>query len=71
MSLGFCYEHLLLENPGIPLIFRIQTVSLKVLDLKFKVLDTTKFHKNILSPSTTAQYKQHLFRYATGQRIEH
>ncbi|KAM5529351.1 transposase-like protein [Fusarium oxysporum f. sp. phaseoli] len=29
----------LLENPGIPLIFRIQTVSLKVLDLKFKVLD--------------------------------
>jgi hypothetical protein len=24
---------------GIPLIFRIQTVSLKVLDLKFKVLD--------------------------------
>ncbi|KAJ0126354.1 hypothetical protein HZ326_30539 [Fusarium oxysporum f. sp. albedinis] len=31
----------LLENPGIPLIFRIQTVSLKVLDLKFKVLDET------------------------------
>jgi hypothetical protein len=30
----------LLENPGIPLSFRIQTVSLKVLDLKFKVLDT-------------------------------
>jgi hypothetical protein len=30
---------ILLENPGIPLIFRIQTVSLKVLDLKFKVLD--------------------------------
>jgi hypothetical protein len=29
----------LLENPGIPLPFRIQTVSLKVLDLKFKVLD--------------------------------
>jgi hypothetical protein len=29
----------LLENPGIPLLFRIQTVSLKVLDLKFKVLD--------------------------------
>jgi hypothetical protein len=29
-----------LENPGIPLPFRIQTVSLKVLDLKFKVLDT-------------------------------
>jgi len=28
-----------LENLGIPLIFRIQTVSLKVLDLKFKVLD--------------------------------
>jgi hypothetical protein len=26
----------LLENPGIPLLFRIQTVSLKVLDLKFK-----------------------------------
>ncbi|KAJ0130873.1 Uncharacterized protein HZ326_26028 [Fusarium oxysporum f. sp. albedinis] len=32
---------LLLENPGIPLIFRIPTVSLKVLDLKFKVLDET------------------------------
>ncbi|TVY73970.1 hypothetical protein Focb16_v006247 [Fusarium oxysporum f. sp. cubense] len=31
----------MLENPGIPLIFRIQTVSLKVLDLKFKVLDET------------------------------
>jgi hypothetical protein len=30
-----------LENPGIPLIFRIPTVSLKVLDLKFKVLDET------------------------------
>jgi hypothetical protein len=29
-----------LENPGIALLFRIQTVSLKVLDLKFKVLDT-------------------------------
>jgi hypothetical protein len=29
----------LLENPGIPLLFRIQTNSLKVLDLKFKVLD--------------------------------
>jgi hypothetical protein len=28
------------KNPGIPLPFRIQTVSLKVLDLKFKVLDT-------------------------------
>ncbi|EGU72823.1 hypothetical protein FOXB_16667, partial [Fusarium oxysporum f. sp. conglutinans Fo5176] len=28
-----------LKNPGIPLIFRIQTVSLKVLDLKFNVLD--------------------------------
>jgi hypothetical protein len=31
--------NLLLENPGIPLPFRIQTNSLKVLDLKFKVLD--------------------------------
>jgi hypothetical protein len=30
---------ILLENPGIPLPFRIQTASLKVLDLKFKVLD--------------------------------
>jgi uncharacterized protein YjeT (DUF2065 family) len=30
---------LVLEIPGIPVIFRIQTVSLKVLDLKFKVLD--------------------------------
>ncbi|KAM5529563.1 hypothetical protein FOXYSP1_17407 [Fusarium oxysporum f. sp. phaseoli] len=30
----------MLENPGIPLPFRIQIVSLKVLDLKFKVLDT-------------------------------
>jgi hypothetical protein len=29
----------LLENPWIPLPFRIQTVSLKVLDLEFKVLD--------------------------------
>ncbi|KAG4273458.1 hypothetical protein FPRO04_09581 [Fusarium proliferatum] len=28
-----------LENPGIPLPFRIQTVSLKVPDLEFKVLD--------------------------------
>jgi hypothetical protein len=28
-----------LESPGIPLAFRIQTNSLKVLDLKFKVLD--------------------------------
>jgi hypothetical protein len=30
----------MLENPGIPLPFRVQTVSLKVLGLKFKVLDT-------------------------------
>jgi len=30
---------LVLENPGIPLPFRIQTVSQKVLDLEFKVLD--------------------------------
>jgi hypothetical protein len=29
----------MLENPGIPLPFRIQTVGLKVLDLEFKVLD--------------------------------
>jgi hypothetical protein len=29
----------MLENPGIPLPFRIQTVSQKVLDLEFKVLD--------------------------------
>jgi hypothetical protein len=29
----------LLENPGIPLPFRIQTNSLKALDLEFKVLD--------------------------------
>jgi hypothetical protein len=29
----------MLENPEIPLPFRIQTVSLKVLDLEFKVLD--------------------------------
>jgi hypothetical protein len=29
----------LLKNPGIPLPFRVQTVSLKVLDLEFKVLD--------------------------------
>jgi hypothetical protein len=29
----------LLENPGIHLPYRIQTVSLKVLDLEFKVLD--------------------------------
>jgi hypothetical protein len=33
-------RELMLENPGIPLPFRIQTVSLKVQDLKFKVLDT-------------------------------
>ncbi|KAM5529441.1 hypothetical protein FOXYSP1_17285 [Fusarium oxysporum f. sp. phaseoli] len=48
----------MLENPGIPLIFRIQTVSLKVLDLMFKVLDNQVFIKYILSPRTTAQYKQ-------------
>jgi hypothetical protein len=30
---------LLLENPRIPLPFRIQTVSLRVLDLDFEVLD--------------------------------
>jgi hypothetical protein len=28
-----------LENPGTPLPFRVQTHSLKVLDLEFKVLD--------------------------------
>ncbi|QKD56865.2 uncharacterized protein FOBCDRAFT_203916 [Fusarium oxysporum Fo47] len=33
------YRDQLLENPGIPLPLRTQTVSLKVLDLKFKVLD--------------------------------
>jgi hypothetical protein len=32
-------DYYVLENPGIPLPFRIQTNSLKVLDLKFKVLD--------------------------------
>ncbi|KAM5528524.1 hypothetical protein FOXYSP1_19005 [Fusarium oxysporum f. sp. phaseoli] len=50
--------YLLLENPGIPLPFRIQTNSLKVLDLKFKVLDNQVIQKYIFSPSTTAQYKQ-------------
>jgi len=30
-----------LENPDIPLPFRIQTDSLKVLELEFKVLDET------------------------------
>jgi hypothetical protein len=30
---------MVLENPGIPLPFKIQTISLTVLDLKFKVLD--------------------------------
>jgi hypothetical protein len=29
----------LLENPGIPLPFRIQTVSLEVLNIEFNVLD--------------------------------
>jgi hypothetical protein len=29
----------MLENPGIPLPFRIQTNSLEVLELEFKVLD--------------------------------
>ncbi|KAM5529382.1 hypothetical protein FOXYSP1_17226 [Fusarium oxysporum f. sp. phaseoli] len=48
----------MLENPGIPLPFRIQTNSLKVLDLKFKVLEQSSFIKYIFSPSTTAQYKQ-------------
>jgi hypothetical protein len=37
---GVAFNPELLENPGIPLPFRIQTISLKVLDLKFKVLDT-------------------------------
>ncbi|KAM5528654.1 hypothetical protein FOXYSP1_19135 [Fusarium oxysporum f. sp. phaseoli] len=50
----------MLENPGIPLPFRIQTNSLKVLDLKFKVLDEIIIQKYIFSPSTTAQYKQQL-----------
>ncbi|KAH7186782.1 hypothetical protein DER44DRAFT_126791 [Fusarium oxysporum] len=50
----------MLENPGIPLPFRIQTISLKVLDLKLKVLDIIKFYKKIFSPRTTAQYKQQL-----------
>jgi hypothetical protein len=31
--------HRVLENPGIPLPFRAQTNSLKVLELEFKVLD--------------------------------
>ncbi|KAM5528399.1 hypothetical protein FOXYSP1_18880 [Fusarium oxysporum f. sp. phaseoli] len=48
----------MLENPGIPLPFRIQTVSLKVLDLKFKVLGNNQVLQNPFSPSTTAQYKQ-------------
>ncbi|KAM5527651.1 hypothetical protein FOXYSP1_20013 [Fusarium oxysporum f. sp. phaseoli] len=50
----------MLENPGIPLPFRIQTNSLKVLDLKFKVLDEIIKKKKIYSPSTTAQYKQQI-----------
>ncbi|KAM5528379.1 hypothetical protein FOXYSP1_18860 [Fusarium oxysporum f. sp. phaseoli] len=58
----------MLENPGIPLPFRIQTVSLKVLDLKFKVLDTIIIYIYIFSPSTTAQYKQQ-DRSRSGLRI--
>ncbi|KAM5527088.1 hypothetical protein FOXYSP1_20600 [Fusarium oxysporum f. sp. phaseoli] len=52
----------MLENPGIPLPFSIQTVSLKdlTLDLKFKFLDEIVYFIKYISPSTTAQYKQHL-----------
>jgi hypothetical protein len=69
-------HHFVLENSGIPVPFRIQTNSLKVLDLEFQVLDEIisrykpeknshlnneqpSFTKYILSPRTTAQYKQH------------